>query len=435
MPALEVHCGEGRTYLTQHSERFDVIQASLVDTWAATSAGAMSLSENSLYTVEAWQIFYHRLTPGGLLSFTRWYSGAERSQTFRLFSVAWATLLSEGVKNPGDHIALLGSGAVATLLLSNQELSTGDLQKLHSIAQDMSFSVLYLPGEPLDIPELRTIAAARSLQELSGLRYTGNVDFAPVYDSSPFFFHSVHLRRLPELLRLGTGSGNVRALLFLFTYAIAAAILVGLALLLGLTRRIRPNDATIRIVLRGAGYFVGIGLAFMLVEIAMMLGLSIFLGHPIYSLVVVLAGLIFSTGIGSLTSEKFAFASSLASRIPPLLAGGSVLCYALIAPLAIHEVTMGTLWHRMVLSLLLVTPCGFAMGFCFPVGLRRMSALGAQAHLPWIWSLNGASSVLGSFIAILICMETSIGLCLLIGAAFYCLAGLVLPYAKVRSTS
>jgi hypothetical protein len=434
MPALEVHCDDGRTYLTRRSERFDVIQASLVDSWAATSAGAMSLSENSLYTVEAWQTFYRRLTPGGLLSFTRYYNGAERSQTFRLFSVAWATLLSEGVKNPGTHLALLGSGNVATLLLSNQELSTVDLQKIHSIVQDMSFSVLYLPGERLDIPELRTIAATRSLQELSGLRSGRKFDFAPVYDSSPFFFHSVHLGQLPQLLRQGAGSGSVRALLFLFTYAIAAAILAGLALLLGFTRRIRLNNGSTAIVLGGAVYFAGIGLAFMLVEIAMMQGLSIFLGHPIYALVVVLAGLIFSAGIGSLTSEKFAFASSLAGRIPPLFAGGSVLCYALIAPSAIHEFSMGTLWYRVVLSILLVTPCGFVMGFCFPVGLRRMSALGQQANLPWIYSLNGASSVLGSFIAILICMETSIGLCLLTAAALYCLSGLVLPSTTMSST-
>ena len=49
--------------MTRTSDRFDVIQMSLVDTWAATGAGAFTLSENGLYTREAWRIFLDRLTP------------------------------------------------------------------------------------------------------------------------------------------------------------------------------------------------------------------------------------------------------------------------------------------------------------------------------------------------------------------------------------
>ena len=430
MPRLEVHCDEGRSYLSRSQERFDVVQASLVDTWAATSAGAMTLSENSLYTVEGWQVFYRCLTPQGLLSFTRFFSGAERSQTYRLFSLAWATLLSEGVKNPGENIALIGSGSVATLLLSPQPLSPLDLQKLRSIAQDMAFSVLYLPGEPVNIPELQKITATRSLRELSSLRYTDSLDFSPVYDSSPFFFHSVHLGRLPQLLRQGFRSGGVRALLFLFGYGIAAAILLGLAVVLPLTRLGLGNGAHATL-LGGVTYFIGIGLAFMLVEIAMMQRLSIFLGHPIYSLVVVLAGLLLSTGLGSLASQRLAFASALTVRIPAFLACAAILGYAAVSPSIIHESTTGMLWQRMLLALFLVMPCGFAMGFCFPAGLRWMKALGQQRNLPWMWSLNGAASVLGSFVAVLISMEASIGACLLTAAAGYALAAVVLPY-RVR---
>src|SRR5215472_12378827 len=104
MPGLEIQCDEARSYLSRSKERFDVIQASLVDTWAATSAGSMSLSENSLYTVDAWKIFYNDLKPGGLITFSRWYFGPEVTQTYRLFSLAWATLLSEGIANPSGNI-------------------------------------------------------------------------------------------------------------------------------------------------------------------------------------------------------------------------------------------------------------------------------------------------------------------------------------------
>ncbi|MGH9815523.1 MAG: hypothetical protein ACRD6I_05540, partial [Candidatus Acidiferrales bacterium] len=179
IPGLEIHVDEGRSYLTRTGRKFDLIQASLVDTWAATSAGAMTLSENALYTVEGWQVFYRHLKPGGLISFSRWQDTA---QTPRLFSVAWAMLLAEGVERPSEHVALVGSGRVATLLVSNQPFSRDDVERLRSIVEEMEFSFLFLPGEVNPSAELRAIASARSLDELDALRYTGHFDYSPAYD-------------------------------------------------------------------------------------------------------------------------------------------------------------------------------------------------------------------------------------------------------------
>ena len=142
IPGFELHSDEGRSYLTRTDEKFDMIQASLVDTWAATSAGAMTLAENSLYTVDAWQVFYRDLKPGGLITFSRWYLDGS-AQTDRLFSVAWGMLLSEGVANPSDHIALVSSDNLATILVSNQPFSDDDLRKLRSIADQMKFKILF----------------------------------------------------------------------------------------------------------------------------------------------------------------------------------------------------------------------------------------------------------------------------------------------------
>src|ERR1039457_5097382 len=96
IPGFELHNDEGRSYLTRSGERFDLIQASLVDTFAATSAGAMTLSENALYTVDGWRVFFSHLKPGGVITFSRWsYAG----ETNRLFAVAKAMLLTAGVPN------------------------------------------------------------------------------------------------------------------------------------------------------------------------------------------------------------------------------------------------------------------------------------------------------------------------------------------------
>ena len=64
--------------------------ASLVDTWASTGMGAMTLTENSLYTREAWRLFLDKLEPGGIVSFSRWYDPARPLEVARLVALAAA---------------------------------------------------------------------------------------------------------------------------------------------------------------------------------------------------------------------------------------------------------------------------------------------------------------------------------------------------------
>ena len=441
IPNFELHNDEGRSFLTRSNEKFDLIQASLVDTWAATSAGALSLSENSLYTVDAWQIFFDHLNPGGLITFSRWSIDFATSQTYRLFSLAWAALLKEGVKDPSRHIALVDSGGVATILVSNQPLSEQDIQKIRTIADQMQFKLWFLPGEATAIPELRTISSARTLGDLARLRETSDIDYSPVFDSSPYFFNAVRVRKLPRVLTAaGAQSGSLRATIFVFAFMLAAMILVALTIVLPLKRWSQQRGTNAlsppregpgtTVWVEGIAYFVSIGLGFMLVEMGMMQQLSVFLGHPIYSLAVVLAGLILSTGVGSLVSDRLRLTSDVTRRAPAVAVTLILVLYSATVVPVIHHFVAGTLWERALLSELLVAPCGFLMGFCFPVGLRWMTLLKQEANLPWMWALNGAAATLGSFVAIIISMETSITACVLTGAACYLLAALVLPWSR-----
>jgi predicted membrane-bound spermidine synthase len=171
---------------------------------------------------------------------------------------------------------------------------------------------------------------------------------------------------------------------------------------------------------------------------AMMQQLSIFLGHPIYSLIVVLAGLILSMGIGSLVSDRLSLRSSAMSRVrrvPALIAGVSLLLYSAAVMRVIHAFVADLLWQRGLLSLALIVPSGFLMGFCFPVGLRWLTQLKQEDNLPWMWTLNGAASTLGSFVAIVISRETTITACLPTGAACYLVAAAVLPLSRVVATT
>ena len=132
IPNFELHKDEGRSFLTRSHEKFDLIQATVVDTWAATAAGAMALTENSLYSLDGWRIFYEHLTPGGVIAFSRWNHKPDFHETTRLFSLAYATLLSEGVKDPESHLAMIRQGELATLLTSNQPFSPQDLEKIRA---------------------------------------------------------------------------------------------------------------------------------------------------------------------------------------------------------------------------------------------------------------------------------------------------------------
>jgi hypothetical protein len=434
IPQLEIHHDEGRNYLTRTSERFDLIQASMVDTWAANAAGAMTLSENALYTVDGWHIFYEHLKPGGLITFSRWYTDSFHEETSRLFAVAWATLLEEGVKDPGNYVAIIRSDSVATLILSNQPFSAADLAKIKSITQTMGYEPLYLPGEPTQIDQIREVAKARTIVDLAPLRSASYIDYSPVYDSSPYFFNSVHLVNIYRFLGHPSDAPRaVFAMFFVIQFMIAAGILVAFTIVAptawwGKRHASRPPPG-------GIIYFIAIGLGFMLVEMAMMQQLTILLGQPIYSLIVVIAGLILSSGLGSLTSDALKLRSRFESRLPALAVVAILAGYSLAVLPVIHSFIASVLAVRVLVAFLLVALPGFVMGFCFPIGLRWLKILGEERNLPWMWALNGAAGTLGSFIAIVLSMDTSITICALTGTGFYLLAAVVVPGSKKEADS
>ena len=71
-PDVHIHVTDGRSFLRSTPQQFDVVQMTLVDTWASTAAGAFALSENNLYTVEAFREYFDHLKPDGMIAITRW---------------------------------------------------------------------------------------------------------------------------------------------------------------------------------------------------------------------------------------------------------------------------------------------------------------------------------------------------------------------------
>ncbi len=108
-PEVHIHVTDGRSFVRNAKQQFDVVQMTLVDTWASTAAGAFALSENSLYTVEAFREYFEHLKPDGMIAITRWEFQQPR-EALRVVSVAMQALHELGVANPAGNFIVVSEG-------------------------------------------------------------------------------------------------------------------------------------------------------------------------------------------------------------------------------------------------------------------------------------------------------------------------------------
>jgi hypothetical protein len=423
-PKVRLVNDEARSWLARTNLRFGVIQVSLIDTWAATSAGAFVLTENSLYTTEAWKLFLSRLQPGGILTFSRWYAQRHPEEAYRITSLAVAALKERGVRDPANHIIFVrtlsgkteGPEGIGTILVSPQPFQTADEENLRGVCQRMGFDVLAAPSGSKD-PMFTRLTSGEDLQAISD-SYRLRID--PPVDDSPFFFQML---RLKDILRSRSnedymGANNNRAVLVLGQLLFIVVLLTGVFILLPLLALSDAGKAG------GAWplliYFACIGLGFMFIEISQMQRLIIFLGHPTYGLSVVLFALLLFSGLGSWASSRFLSSERLSSvalvALVCVLAASAPMIRLTTASLAGAE----TPW-RIAAAFLLLGPMGLCMGFAFPIGMR-FATHRAVRLAPWLWGINGAASVCGSVLAACIALAFSISAAYWSGVACYALA-------------
>ncbi len=108
-PEVHIHVTDGRSFVRNSGQQFDVVQMTLVDTWASTAAGAFALSENSLYTVEAFREYFEHLKPDGMIAITRWEFQQPR-EALRVVSVAMQALHELGVANTAGNFLVVSEG-------------------------------------------------------------------------------------------------------------------------------------------------------------------------------------------------------------------------------------------------------------------------------------------------------------------------------------
>jgi predicted membrane-bound spermidine synthase len=413
---------EGRSFLRRSRERYDLIVATMVDTWAATAAGAFALSENNLYTVEAFGDYLERLTPDGILSMTRWHQYPP-DQLLRIISLSRVALDARGVEDHWRHFIIVRGPredmplTTATVLIKRSPFTEGEVAQAEAFARRLQLEILYTPRmrPPNDLTRLITAPNPAVLWR------SFPSDISPTTDDSPFFFQTVRLEKMlqkrwtrGEWRRTNLGTLVLFGLVGITSFVVVAFILGPLLLVRG-----RLSETAHRGRLPFLLYFACLGAGFIVVEVVLIQKCVLFLGHPAYALTVVLFAILLFSGIGSLLSGRLPD-PGLAGRLRWVLVSVValvVLSVLTLSPIFYALVHLAAPW-RVLITVGALAPLGLALGMPMPTGIRLLHAR-APELIPWAWGVNGAASVLGSVGAVALAMVVGFDLALLIGAGLY----------------
>ena len=419
-PGVRVVVDDGRSYVSRSAERYDLIQASLVDTWAATSAGAYAMTENNLYTVEAFEAYLQHLKPDGVLTITRWYADG-----LRLVSLAQGAAERLGWRGIADRLFVARNGRVATFILKNSTFTDAEIDQLVDVCDRLKFDLVYAPTTvshptPSSRNDYTRLITSDDPQRFYRL-YPW--DISPTTDDRPFFFQNLRLRdelaiKLDRSLLFGGGFETLR------TVSLVSSVLVLLFILLPLAGLSPEPIGRVDRALAPIAYFACLGAGFMLIEIGLMQRFVLFLGHPVYSLSVILFTLLLGGGAGSALSRRVGknAATTMLVVIPLVIAAG--LAYAAALP-SLFDAWIGLPRPaRIGLSVALLLPLGVLLGMPLPAGVRVLGT-SRPGLLAWAWGINGATSIFGASAAILIAMNWGFTRVATVGAAVYAAAWVI----------
>jgi hypothetical protein len=438
-PEVHIHVADGRSFIRNSTQTFDVVQMTLVDTWASTGAGAFALSENSLYTVEAFREYFEHLKPDGLVAITRWEFHQPR-EALRVVSVATQALHELGISDPTRNFIVVSQGelnedGIPVAVLAKKSAFTADEESavLAHMNAYPALTPIYLPSKFAPTPFSALITG--NDPDAFAAQYAYNV--APVWDNAPFFFFTL---KLGQILgqhqglnqgidwKVNLGVAVLMMVLLISVAAVLAFLVVPLALRSG---RTRPSVVPLF-------YFVAVGLGYILVEIAFIQRFVLFLGHPTYALTVVVFLLLLASGAGSLASRRWLNQSGR-SLLPLALIAALISLYVFILPEILNALVGMAFAAKLAVSAVLLAPLGFVMGMPFPTGLRALanSQTGdaKDNSVEWAWAMNAGSSVLGSVLAMVIAIQWGLNVTLACGAAAYLAALLISPRLQSQPSS
>jgi hypothetical protein len=427
-PEVHLFIEDGRSFVRRSHDRYQVLQATLVDTWASTAAGAFALSENNLYTTNAFKDYLSHLTPDGVMAFTRWGFDPPR-ESLRVVSLAYTALKQLGQSDPALNVAVVRQddaeklrtwGVQDTILISRNPFTAADLSKLRNSARTAKMQVIYAPGTDVQTP-FRELLLSKNPEHFYD---TYPFDVRPVSDNKPFFFYTVQAADVWRFMRNASRASEdykINSALPVLFGLVAVSIIATLIILalppLMLRHSLPRAPGSIRALL----FFLFIGAGYILIQVALIQKFVLFLGHPTYALTVIIFSMLLSSGFGSFTSRRLVRGDmGRLVRVLAIIVGAIFLLAIVVTPVSESGVAL-PFPVKVLISVALIAPAGFAMGMPFPTGLRLIER-SMPASVRWAWAINAASSVMGSAAAMFFAIYLGLQITLMIGGLLYAAA-------------
>ena len=440
---VQVHVAEARGFVRATTKRYDLIQIALLDSVSASAAGTHALSESYLYTVEAFTDLYQHLTPGGIISITRWLKTPPRDM-IRLFGTAVVALEQSDGAVPAQQLAMIRGWRTGTLLIKKGTFNAADRAAIQNFCRERSFDLAYYPqmpeveanrynqlAEPIFFRAAQAILSNDRKQFYEG--YPFNI--RPTTDNRPYFFQFLRFDSLVQMVRT-VGRSAIPFIEWGYLLLIATliqAVLAGVVLILIPLFFLRREDtSSITHNSRFTNwqvfvYFLSLGVGFMFIEMSFIQKFLLLLANPTYAVAVVLCAFLLFAGLGSLFSLKLRAIGKL--RQPPIAVAIGMLSvialvYLQLLPPIFHRFLASSDVLKIAVSIGLIAPLAFFMGMPFPLGIDRL-----QRHHPhliaWAWGINGYASVVSAILATCLAIAFGFNIVILLAVGIYLIGGCV----------
>jgi len=420
LPDVTVHFENARTFVKRDTAHYDIVTVTWVDSGAATGAGAFALTENYLYTVEAFKDYMARLNDDGVLTFMRSRYSPE-FDAIKGIGIAVEAMRQSGIQDPGSNIIVtsvksphFGWRELTQVMLKRKPFTAQEIATIDETRQRLKFSSLYTPGRnDGDGPITDLIRNTNREQVYASFKF----DMEPNTDDRPFYFFLRELQGRPATKDVLTLRKSLITIFVLIGVFLAAPLVVVLR------RGIRSRAG----ILAPSLYFGLLGLGFMLVEMKLLQQSGLIAGNPTLSLAAVLSSLLLSTGIGALISERlkrtalrrnagFVFATLVVLLLIAFVGAEPVADWLTGFPVAIRTAGL----------VLAIAPLGLALGCPLPLG---MATLGddeeSRGMVAWSWGINGLFGVAGSGVAVYLAIYFGLRMAFLAGVVCYLVAAAI----------
>lgn len=408
-PKVNLIAGEGRNYLNRDKNKYDLIQLTSTDTWSANSSGAYILTESYLYTQDAISQYIDHLNDDGILCLLVW-DLIEETDNFqqpinsRLMMEYLNVLKQKGIQSPKDHFVILGkkewyNNIFTVPLVKKSPFTQDEVKALRQFAEDKGFQMLYDPFNQNPPNALSNIILANDEQR-EQIREDSFYNLTPITDNQPFFFSCFKWKNV--LRHKPKWDAPVYGQAFLLVLLAQSLVFSTLFILTPLIwkKRTSFNFSKSKGYL---AYFFALGAGFMFIEISLMQRFVLFLGYPAYAFAATVSSLLVFSGLGSHFTNKISHDPERSLKKVVIITAAVMLLYTWGLPFLFDLLIGMDFSVRFLLTIIFQIPIGFLLGMFFPLGIKLVSRVDTRM-IPWVWGVNGLSSVLSTVLAILLAM-------------------------------